>query len=126
MSGKRYSDEEEVPKAFRKEANKSKKKKGKGLKIFIIILLILLILIAGILGGAFWFVNNKFSKMQQIEINEEELNVSVQAEENLSEYRNIAIFGVDSAIPRIIYSLVGLTGLINIGILVMDLGEHEH
>ena len=37
-----------------------------------------------------------------------------------------AIFGVDSAIPRIIYSLVGLTGLINIGILVMDLGEHEH
>ena len=37
-----------------------------------------------------------------------------------------AIFGVDSSIPRIIYSLVGLTGLINIGILVMDLGEHEH
>ena len=37
-----------------------------------------------------------------------------------------SIFGVDSVIPRIVYSLVGLTGLINIGILVMDLGEHEH
>lgn len=37
-----------------------------------------------------------------------------------------SIFGVESMIPRIIYSLVGLTGLINIGILVMDLGEHEH
>ena len=37
-----------------------------------------------------------------------------------------AIFGIDSIIPRIIYSLVGLTGLINLGILVMDLGEHEH
>lgn len=37
-----------------------------------------------------------------------------------------AIFGVDSSIPRIVYSLVGLTGLINIGILLMDLGEHEH
>ena len=35
-----------------------------------------------------------------------------------------AIFGVDSIIPRIIYSLVGLTGLIYIGILVMDLDEH--
>ena len=35
-----------------------------------------------------------------------------------------AIFGADSIIPRIIYSLVGLTGLINIGILVMDLDEH--
>ena len=37
-----------------------------------------------------------------------------------------SIFGTESIIPRIIYSLVGLTGLINIGILVMDLGEHEH
>ena len=35
-----------------------------------------------------------------------------------------AIFAVDSIIPRIIYSLVGLTGLINVGILVMDLDEH--
>ncbi|MDD2505568.1 MAG: DUF378 domain-containing protein [Bacilli bacterium] len=32
-----------------------------------------------------------------------------------------AIFGVESIIPRIIYSLVGLTSLINVGILLMDL-----
>lgn len=32
-----------------------------------------------------------------------------------------AIFGVSSIISRIIYSLVGLTSMINIGILVMDL-----
>ena len=32
-----------------------------------------------------------------------------------------AVFGVDSVIPRIVYSLVGLTSLINIGILLMDL-----
>ena len=37
-----------------------------------------------------------------------------------------SIFGAESMIPRIVYTLVGLTGLINIGILVMDLGEHEH
>ena len=35
-----------------------------------------------------------------------------------------SIFGADSIIPRIVYSLVGLSGLINIGILVMDLDEH--
>ena len=35
-----------------------------------------------------------------------------------------AIFGTESVIPRIIYSLVGLTGLIKICILVMDLDEH--
>ena len=34
-----------------------------------------------------------------------------------------ALFGAvtDSIIPRIIYSLIGLTALINIGILLMDL-----
>ena len=34
-----------------------------------------------------------------------------------------SIFGVDSTIARVIYSLVGLTGLINIGILFTHLDE---
>ncbi len=34
-----------------------------------------------------------------------------------------SIFGVESIISRIIYSLVGLTGLINIGILFTHLDE---
>ena len=34
-----------------------------------------------------------------------------------------ALFGSESIVPRIIYSLVGLCGLINIGILVMHLDE---
>lgn len=34
------------------------------------------------------------------------------------------LFGTESIVPRIIYSLVGLTGLINVGILLMDL-DHE-
>lgn len=36
-----------------------------------------------------------------------------------------AIFGSESIIPRIVYSLVGLTSLINTGILIMDLDDHE-
>lgn len=35
------------------------------------------------------------------------------------------LFGVESIVPRIIYSLVGITGLINCGLLVMDLDEHH-
>ena len=35
------------------------------------------------------------------------------------------IFGSESIIPRIIYSLVGITGLINCGLLVMDLDDHH-
>ena len=34
------------------------------------------------------------------------------------------LFGAESIVPRIVYSLVGLTGLINVGILLMDLDEH--
>ena len=34
------------------------------------------------------------------------------------------LFGTESIVPRIVYSLVGLTGLINVGILLMDLDEH--
>ena len=34
-----------------------------------------------------------------------------------------AVFGMESILPRIIYSLVGLTGLINIGILFTHLDE---
>ena len=33
------------------------------------------------------------------------------------------IFGAESMIPRIIYSLVGITGLINCGLLVMNLSD---
>ena len=36
-----------------------------------------------------------------------------------------ALFGAESIIPRIVYSLVGLTSLINIGILLMDLDMHD-
>jgi len=36
-----------------------------------------------------------------------------------------AIFGAESVIPRIVYSLVGLTSLINVGILLMDLDMHD-
>lgn len=71
-------------------------KKKKGIKIFGTIVLVLIILLAIIIGGTFWFVHSKFSKMQQIKIDEQELGVSAQAEEKLADYRNIAIFGIDS------------------------------
>ena len=68
------------------------KKNKKGLKTFGIIVLVLLIIV----GGTFAFVHSKLSKMQQVDLNEDDLNVSAQAEQQLAEYRNIAIFGVDS------------------------------
>lgn len=72
------------------------KKQKKGLKAFGIIVLVLIIILAIIVGGTFWFVNSKLGKIQQVDLNEDDLSVSADAEKNLADYRNIAIFGIDS------------------------------
>ena len=72
------------------------KKKGRKLKVFGIAVLILLILLVIIIGGTFWFISSKLGKMQQVNLDENDLNVSAEAAENLSNFRNIAIFGIDS------------------------------
>lgn len=110
MSGKHSSENErkieeneEVPKAFRNQnptntvntKQKAKKKHGK-LKLFGKIVLTLLILLAVLIGATFLYINNKLSKIQKIDIDESQLGISDEVSENLSGYRNIAIFGVDS------------------------------
>lgn len=87
MSGKHNYDSSE---------EKQEKSQKRGLKLFGKIVLVLLILLGIIVGGVFWFINDKLGKLQQIDLKEEELGVSAQVEENLSDYRNIAIFGIDS------------------------------
>ena len=71
-------------------------KKKKGLKIFGIVVLLLITLLMAIVGGTYWFIQDKLNKIQRIDIKEEELKVSTKVEADLIDYRNIAIFGVDS------------------------------
>lgn len=80
----------------RVENNKKNKKKRKALKILLIILLLIIVIIVAVFAGGYWYVNDKLGKMQQIDIDEEDLNIDEKVEENLTGYRNIAIFGVDS------------------------------
>lgn len=72
------------------------KKKRKKLKAFGIAVLVLVILLVILIGGTFWFINDKLGKIQQVDLNESDLNVSAEVAENLSKFRNIAIFGIDS------------------------------
>lgn len=72
------------------------KKHKKGLTAFGIIVLVLILILAIIIGGTYWYINSKLSKLQKVDIDENDLNVSAQAEEQLADYRNIAIFGIDS------------------------------
>jgi len=79
-----------------KRMKEKERKEKKGLKVFGIIVLILIILLVTLIGGIFLFINNKLNKMQLIDIDKGELGISEKADEGLAEYRNIAIFAVDS------------------------------
>lgn len=72
------------------------KKKRSGAKIFGITILTLVIILILIISFIFWYVHDKLSKIQRIDLDVGELNISTQAQESLSDYRNIALFGVDS------------------------------
>lgn len=73
---------------------KGNKRKGKAGKIFLGIFVALLIIIIAAGGTVFWYVQDKIGKMNKVEIDESQLGISKN--ENLSGYRNVAIFGVDS------------------------------
>ena len=83
-----------MSRAEKREEEKRKKKKGKAKKIILGIFIVLLVIVLGVGGTAFWYLNNKIGKMNQVDIDEEEISVSDN--QNLTGYRNIAIFGVDS------------------------------
>ena len=68
----------------------------KFLKILGIILLAFIIFIVTAILSGYFYLNSKLSKMQQVNIDENNLSVDSQVEENLTGYRNIALFGVDS------------------------------
>ena len=73
---------------------KAKSTKKRVVKTLLWIFLTLLIVIVVAAGTAFWYVTDKIGRMNNVELNEEELAVSEN--ENLNKYRNVAIFGVDS------------------------------
>lgn len=65
-------------------------------KVLGIIILILIILAIIAVASGYFFIRGKLDQMQQVDIDENNLNVSATVAENLSGYRNIAIYGVDS------------------------------
>lgn len=65
-------------------------------KIILIILLILIVLLGIGAGIGIWYVNDKLSKLNYVEISNEDIEVTEGIEEKMNGYRTIAIFGVDS------------------------------
>lgn len=77
-----------------------KTKKKSGLRIFgkiMLIILVILIVLLGIGAGVgIWYVHDKLGRLNYVDIDENAIEVNAGVNDQLNEYRTIAIFGVDS------------------------------
>lgn len=80
----------------RKEGKKNKSIGKKIGKILLIIFIILIILVGIAVGVGYWYINDKLGKVNYVEIDENEIEISEGVSEQLKGYRTIAVFGVDS------------------------------
>lgn len=75
----------------------SEKKEKRKLSVFSRIVIALLIILVLIIGVAFFYVKGKLDKIQKVELpSDKDLGITETIAQNLTGYRNIAIFGVDS------------------------------
>ena len=72
----------------------------KGKKITIWILAIVLAVIVGTVGTVYFYGNHLFNKLEKVEIDKEDIGITEEVQEKLSQYSNsiinIALFGVDA------------------------------
>ena len=83
---------------MKKEQEEKMPKKGKHkvLRAIGVILIIFLIIVVVAFVAIAWYVNDKLSKIQTMEVNKNEIEITEGVEEELEEYRNIALLGIDS------------------------------
>ena len=95
MKDNRTNNQNRYNKANEK-ANKPKSKKRKVLKIILIIAIVLVVIIAAIAAAGFTYIYSMLGKMDQEEINLNAISINDAVADELSDYRNIALFGIDS------------------------------
>ena len=76
--------------------NKSKSKKRKVLKIILIIFIVLVVIVTAVAAAGFTYIYSMLGKIEQEEINLNAISIDDAVADELSEYRNIALFGLDS------------------------------
>ena len=77
--------------------NKTKKTPlQKAIKIISIIIIILVITLVAAFAGGWTYINSLIGGMNQEQIDESQIGIDKETEENLKNYRNIALLGVDT------------------------------
>lgn len=82
-----------------KEEKQGKKKKKKNIfvRILLFLLILIIIFVVTAIATSLWFVNDKLDKLNYVnDVTKEDVSVDTQVDESLSEYRNIALLGIDT------------------------------
>lgn len=102
------------------DVTEPKKKKGKViLKILLIILICITIFIVVAMISFYFFFESKLNKINYVGLNPEDITINEGVAESLSEYRNIALLGIDTREDT--YS-----GSRSDGIMIISINEKNH
>lgn len=80
----------------RRAKRKKKKKNGRGLKVAFAVVLILVLGIGGVLAAGMSIVKNTLDNVGKVELDPTLIGINPGVDEQLKNYRNIAILGIDA------------------------------
>lgn len=82
--------------AKRKKKKAGRKKNGRGLKVALVVVLILVLGIGGVLAAGMAVVKNTLDNVGRVELDPNLIGINPGVDEQLSNYRNIALIGIDA------------------------------
>ena len=77
-------------------STENKKKMNSVLKVFLILLVALLIVVLSTIATVFFYFNSKLNKIEYSNLTKSDLDIDTNIDNSLSDYRNIAILGIDA------------------------------
>ncbi len=80
----------------KKRSKRDKRKNGRGLKVALIVVLILVLGIGGVMAAGISIVKNTLDNVGRVELDPALIGIDPVVDEQLSNYRNIAILGIDA------------------------------
>lgn len=75
---------------------KKRKKKNHLLKILLLVVLILVIAVGAVIGAGLTVVHDKLDRVSQVQVNRGDLAIDPKVAQDLKNYRNIALLGIDA------------------------------
>ena len=88
--------EREMERREQKQAKEKRKKKKIILKVILVILITLLVIVLAAGAAAWAFINGKLGQLKTETIDINNIGISDEVREELQDYRNIALLGIDS------------------------------